>query len=166
MTSVVKLVRAHPRRAPDPIDRHVGLRVKSRRRYIGMSQSELAKRIGLTFQQVQKYETGANRISASKLYEISCALAVRVAYFFDELEGQTPSGENPQLYVSDSMTRGASAEVMTFLEIWPTMAPMARKAFMDLLQAFRKQDEAPKPNATLSHGEFSVLQMRSASAKI
>lgn len=71
--------------APHPIDIHVGGRVKRRRRDQGMSQTELADALGLTFQQVQKYERGANRISASKLYEIAMALNVPVAWFFREL---------------------------------------------------------------------------------
>ncbi|MFT4074353.1 MAG: helix-turn-helix transcriptional regulator [Asticcacaulis sp.] len=68
---------------PNPIDLHVGERVRLRRRHMGLSQEGLADRIGLTFQQVQKYERGANRISASKLFEISTALQVPVEYFFD-----------------------------------------------------------------------------------
>lgn len=65
-----------------PIDVHVGGRIRMRRKFCEMSQTELAGKIGLTFQQVQKYETGANRVSASKLYQISQTLRVPVAYFF------------------------------------------------------------------------------------
>ena len=96
----------------------------------------LGEALGLTFQQVQKYERGANRISASKLFEISKALAVRVAFFFEDLEGQATSNDNPLLFVSDPMTRGASGEAMAFLEVWPTLEPVTRKAVMDLVQAF------------------------------
>lgn len=70
-------------RAPNPVDLHVGARVRMRRKFLGMSQEGLAETIELTFQQVQKYERGANRISASKLYEISRALKAPVAYFFE-----------------------------------------------------------------------------------
>lgn len=70
-------------RAPNPVDLHVGARVRMRRKFLGMSQEGLAETIDLTFQQVQKYERGSNRISASKLYEISRALKAPVAYFFD-----------------------------------------------------------------------------------
>jgi len=65
-----------------PIDVHVGGRIRMRRKFCEMSQTELAEKIGLTFQQVQKYETGANRVSASKLYQISQTLRVPVTYFF------------------------------------------------------------------------------------
>ncbi|HMO43605.1 MAG TPA: helix-turn-helix transcriptional regulator, partial [Phenylobacterium sp.] len=60
-------------RAPNPVDRHVGLRIRLRRKELGVSQEKLAEAIGLTFQQVQKYERGANRVSASKLWEIARA---------------------------------------------------------------------------------------------
>ena len=66
-------------RSPNPVDLHVGARVRMRRRLRGVSQEKLADCLGLTFQQVQKYERGANRISASKLYEIAAALQTPVA---------------------------------------------------------------------------------------
>lgn len=68
---------------PNPVDVHVGERVRLRRKALGMSQTTLAEAIGLTFQQVQKYERGANRISASKLYEMARTLKVSLAYFYD-----------------------------------------------------------------------------------
>jgi transcriptional regulator with XRE-family HTH domain len=68
-----------------PVDRHVGQAVRLRRKLLGISQQALAQRLGLTFQQVQKYETGANRISASALYGIAHALGVPVSAFFDGL---------------------------------------------------------------------------------
>ena len=77
-----------PAASPNPIDAHVGRRVRMRRREIGMSQQTLADRLNLTFQQVQKYERGLNRISASKLFEIAEALEAPVGFFFD---GAAPS---------------------------------------------------------------------------
>ena len=74
-----------------PIDRHVGARIRMRRKILGVSQEKLADSLGLTFQQVQKYEKGANRVSASKLYEIAAALQTQVAYFFEGLAD--PSAE-------------------------------------------------------------------------
>ena len=70
---------------PSPIDVHVGGRVRRRRTLMGLSQEKLGEAIGLTFQQVQKYERGMNRISASKLYLLSNVLDVPVSYFFDDL---------------------------------------------------------------------------------
>jgi transcriptional regulator with XRE-family HTH domain len=72
-------------RAPNPVDLHVGARIRMRRKLLGVSQERLAEQLGLTFQQVQKYERGANRVSASKLYEIARALQTSVGYFFDGL---------------------------------------------------------------------------------
>jgi transcriptional regulator with XRE-family HTH domain len=72
-------------RAPNPVDLHVGARIRMRRKLLGVSQEKLAEQLGLTFQQVQKYERGANRVSASKLYEIAKALQTSVSYFFDGL---------------------------------------------------------------------------------
>lgn len=69
--------------APNPVDIHVGAKVKTRRITLGLSQEELADAIGLTFQQVQKYERGTNRISASRLYQIAKALKVPIEFFFD-----------------------------------------------------------------------------------
>jgi transcriptional regulator with XRE-family HTH domain len=79
------------RSAANPIDLHVGARIRMRRRLQGVSQEKLAEALGLTFQQVQKYERGANRVSASKLYEIAAMLKAPIAYFFDGLAD--PAGE-------------------------------------------------------------------------
>jgi transcriptional regulator with XRE-family HTH domain len=78
-----------PIRSPNPIDVHVGLQVRLRRKELKISQEKLADTLGLTFQQVQKYERGANRISASKLYEIARALRVSIAWFFEGLSDPT-----------------------------------------------------------------------------
>lgn len=72
-------------RTPNHVDLHVGGRVRMRRKMLDLSQDQLADAIGLTFQQVQKYERGANRISSSKLYEIAKTLQVPVSFFFDGL---------------------------------------------------------------------------------
>jgi transcriptional regulator with XRE-family HTH domain len=72
---------------PNPIDLHVGARVRVRRRFMQLSQSQLAEAIELTFQQVQKYERGSNRISASKLFEIAKTLKVPISYFFEGYDG-------------------------------------------------------------------------------
>lgn len=69
----------------DPIDIHVGARVKARRQQLGLSQEKLGETVGLSFQQIQKYEKGANRMGASRLYEISKILNVPVSFFFDDM---------------------------------------------------------------------------------
>ena len=83
-----------PRRGPNIVDVHVGGRIRLRRKLCGMSQEKLADALGLTFQQIQKYERGTNRVSASKLYEAATALGTPVAYFFEGLEGDTKVAEN------------------------------------------------------------------------
>jgi transcriptional regulator with XRE-family HTH domain len=83
------------KRNANPIDVHVGNRVRMRRMLIGMSQEKLGEQLGLTFQQVQKYEKGSNRVSASRLYQMGQILGVPVQFFYDDLPGSlagTPPG--------------------------------------------------------------------------
>lgn len=70
-----------------PVDVHVGKRIRHRRWLVGMTQQQLAEQVGIKFQQIQKYETGANRVSASRLWDIADALEVPVSFFFEGLEG-------------------------------------------------------------------------------
>lgn len=77
-------------RGPNPIDIHVGSRVRLRRQLLKMSQEKLGDELGVTFQQIQKYERGANRVGASRLYRLSRALDVPVQFFFEGLVGETP----------------------------------------------------------------------------
>ena len=79
---------------PDPIDCHVGSQLRLRRAQIGMTQVELGSKLGLSFQAVQKYETGENRVSASRLYQLARILEVSPAYFFEGLE-ETVGAEPP-----------------------------------------------------------------------
>lgn len=81
---------------PDPVDVHVGARVRERRVMLGLSQTTLATKIGLTFQQVQKYERGANRVSASMMWRMAEVLDVPISYFFDGLERNKPAGQPDQ----------------------------------------------------------------------
>lgn len=84
-----------PTGSPNPIDIHVGIRVRLRRTLLGLTQGQLGEAVGLTFQQVQKYERGYNRISASRLYDLSRVLDVPIGFFFDsmgeEIEAQSPA---------------------------------------------------------------------------
>lgn len=95
------------KKAPNPIDRHVGSRVRMRRMMLSMSQEKLGDALGLTFQQVQKYEKGANRIGASRLQQIARILQVPVSFFFDgapaqpgERTGSSEEAPSPS-YVAD-----------------------------------------------------------------
>jgi transcriptional regulator with XRE-family HTH domain len=94
-------------KSPNPVDRHVGSRVRMRRMLAGLSQEKLGTALGITFQQIQKYEKGTNRIGASRLQQISRALGVPVSYFFEDapggVDGADGSGfaESGGNYVSD-----------------------------------------------------------------
>ncbi len=78
------------KKPPNPIDVHVGSRVRLRRMLVGMSQEKLGEQLGLTFQQVQKYEKGTNRIGASRLFQISRILSVPVQFFYDDMSEAMP----------------------------------------------------------------------------
>ncbi len=80
-----------------PVDVHVGKRIRQRRWMVGMTQQQLAEKVGIKFQQIQKYETGMNRVSASRLWEIASALGVPVSFFFEGLG----SGRDQKEYPSD-----------------------------------------------------------------
>jgi transcriptional regulator with XRE-family HTH domain len=86
---------ADEKKKPNPIDIHVGSRVRLRRTMLGMSQEKLGEHLGITFQQIQKYEKGANRIGASRLQQISSVLNTPVSFFFEDAPGMsatTPAG--------------------------------------------------------------------------
>ncbi|MCO8145536.1 helix-turn-helix domain-containing protein [Rhodovulum tesquicola] len=76
-----------------PVDVHVGKRIRHRRWMVGMTQQQLAEKVGIKFQQIQKYETGMNRVSASRLWDIADALDVAVSFFFEGLDGKMAEGE-------------------------------------------------------------------------
>ncbi len=71
-----------------PVDAHVGKRIRHRRWMVGMTQQQLADKVGIKFQQIQKYETGMNRVSASRLWDIADTLGVQIAFFFEGLSGE------------------------------------------------------------------------------
>jgi transcriptional regulator with XRE-family HTH domain len=79
---------------PNPVDVHVGQRLRQRRVLVGLSQEKLARMVGITFQQVQKYERGANRIVASRLHELAQVLDVPVSYFFDDLSAKAANNDH------------------------------------------------------------------------
>ncbi len=90
------------KKRPNPIDIHVGSRIRLRRNMLGMSQEKLGENLGITFQQIQKYEKGTNRVGASRLQAIASILTVPVSFFFEDAPGQ-PHGGQPGL-AEDSQT--------------------------------------------------------------
>lgn len=81
------------KKTPNPVDSHVGSRVRMRRVLIGMSQEKLGEALGITFQQIQKYEKGTNRIGASRMQQIATVMGVPVSYFFDDAPGADAKGK-------------------------------------------------------------------------
>jgi transcriptional regulator with XRE-family HTH domain len=95
-------------KSPNPTDRHVGGRVCMRRKMLSMSQTELGNAVNVTFQQIQKYEKGSNRIGASRLLQISRFLEVPISFFFEDPRGPSKGRDDQQVhspdYVSDFLT--------------------------------------------------------------
>ncbi|SMX43208.1 helix-turn-helix domain-containing protein [Maliponia aquimaris] len=86
-----------------PVDVHVGKRIRHRRWLVGMTQQQLAERVGIKFQQIQKYETGANRVSASRLWDIADALDVAVSFFFEGIETEASDSSASEKVPADIM---------------------------------------------------------------
>ena len=120
---------------PNPVDVHVGARVRLRRTLLGMSQERLGEALGLTFQQVQKYERGANRIGASRLFDLARALQVPVGFFFDDLPDGVSEGDLPAVSAQgdDPMQRRETIElVRAFYRI---QDPGARRRLYELTRS-------------------------------
>ncbi len=113
-----------------PVDMHVGARVRQRRVLQGMTQTDLANALGLTFQQVQKYERGANRISASRLYDLARVFDVPVDYFFEDMPPEAAAS-------SPTKGRGRAQELLSY-----EPDPMTKRETLDLVRAYYKIENA------------------------
>ena len=135
---------AMTREGPDPIDVAVGARIRIRRRWLGFSQTQLANALGITFQQVQKYERGANRVSASKLYEIATTLHAPISYFFDGLDDPTGGGA-PSASGDDEQTVHAFLMTSEGLDLARgfTRIPRGRvrRRLLELIRALADDDD-------------------------
>jgi transcriptional regulator with XRE-family HTH domain len=129
------------KKVPNPIDIHVGSRVRLRRMLVGMSQEKLGEMLGLTFQQIQKYEKGANRIGASRLYQISQILDVPVQFFFEDIAAEhqmSPRGSgfsetDPAPLVMDFVS---SAEGLQLNRSYTRISdPTVRKKLLELVKS-------------------------------
>ncbi len=125
-----KIGYGHGTGIPNPVDVHVGARLRQRRTLLGMNQTKLGSSIGLTFQQVQKYEKGTNRISASRLYALSGTLDVPIEYFFSDM---------PTAVAASSPTLGGGRAKKP-----PSYQPdpMATRETLELVRAYYKIEDA------------------------
>ena len=120
-------------KSPNPIDIHVGSRVRMRRFLVGMSQGKLAEQLGVTFQQVQKYEKGTSRISASRLQTIARVFEVPVGFFFENMANYSHGEEDPLSDAADAtlLTRDGVALNKAFVGI---KSASVRKSIIDLVK--------------------------------
>ncbi len=124
---------------PNPIDVHVGKRIRLRRLFLGMNQETLATQLGVTFQQVQKYEGGSNRVSASRLAEMARVLDVPIPHFFAELpvEGKEPAARREE---RERMEQSETIDLLRFY--YGISDETIRKSFIDLVKVIAAQSEA------------------------
>ena len=116
---------------PHPIDTHVGRRLRARRRLLGLTQEALATAVDIKFQQIQKYESGSNRVSASRLWALAKALDVPVSYFFEGMNGSEPQLEH-------DLTGEYGVEKMPVAEI------LDEKETIDLVRCYYQLDKEPR----------------------
>lgn len=118
---------------PNPIDVHVGKRIRMRRLFLGMNQETLANALGLTFQQVQKYEGGANRVSASRLSAMADILGVPISFFFGDLQPDDAAQSPEEQANRERMERPETIELLRLYYAIPDS--QVRQRFLDLVRA-------------------------------
>ena len=133
---------------PHPIDAIVGARVRQRRTLLGMSQEKLGEAIGLTFQQVQKYERGTNRISASRLFEMARVLEAPVSYFFDGIED--PQAEAETAPAQRSAGQGERETDAAAAGGGRSTDPLARRETLELVRAYYRIQDPQARHGILS----------------
>ncbi|MBM2575343.1 helix-turn-helix transcriptional regulator [Jannaschia sp. Os4] len=118
-----------------PVDVHVGKRIRHRRWMVGMTQQQLAEKVGIKFQQIQKYETGMNRVSASRLWEIAETLEVPVGHFFEGLEGEAAVQQESHDFLSDR-------EAMELIRSYYAIPETQRRRLFDLARVLSESNAA------------------------
>ncbi|ASV86466.1 MULTISPECIES: helix-turn-helix domain-containing protein [Ochrobactrum] len=133
------------KKKPNPIDVHVGSRIRLRRNMLGLSQEKLGESLGITFQQIQKYEKGTNRVGASRLQAISSILTVPVAFFFEDAPGSNPTSQagfaedNEATYVVDFLNSNEGVQLTrAFTKI---ADPKVRRKIIDLVKSLAAEGE-------------------------
>jgi transcriptional regulator with XRE-family HTH domain len=139
------LVSTVPKKQANPIDAQVGNRVRLRRMLIGMSQERLGELLGLTFQQVQKYEKGVNRIGAGRLFEVSRILGVPIDYFYEGVNGQHPAGSHGHASgpstppIMEFVSSGEGLQLsLAFMRI---KDPKVRRRMLDLVKSLAEESD-------------------------
>lgn len=132
------------KKKPNPIDIHVGSRIRLRRTMLGMSQEKLGESLGITFQQIQKYEKGTNRVGASRLQNISSILNVPVSFFFEDAPGDNVGGGMAETassnYVVDFLSSSEGLQLnRAFVKI---ADPKVRRKIVDLVKALAAEAES------------------------
>lgn len=131
-------------REVNPVDRNVGKILKKRRIELGMSQQAIGERLGLSFQQVQKYESGANRVSASRLYDISKSLDVEISYFFEGADDAMDStyGELPETDENKLLSGRESLELLrSYISIKDTNIRKNARMFLASIASAQSKDD-------------------------
>ncbi|MDE0800002.1 MAG: helix-turn-helix transcriptional regulator [Rhodospirillaceae bacterium] len=138
-----------PSGKPNPVDVYVGSRVRLRRALLGLSQEKLGAAIGLTFQQVQKYERGANRIGASRLWDLSRVLDCPVSYFFEDMEDDVQAAsprnltgrtDEPEYKDTDQMTKRETLDLVR--AYYKITSPQVRRRIYELAKSLATAEEA------------------------
>ncbi len=139
---------------PNPVDVHVGSRVRLRRTLLGISQEKLGEAIGLTFQQVQKYECGANRIGSSRLYDLGRVLDVPVSFFFDDMPEQAAAASPARLAAADGIAHFSATapdpltrrETLELARHYHALPEDLRRSVYHLVKTMaRPADAGPRP---------------------
>lgn len=123
-----------PQGEPNPIDVHVGNRIRLRRTLLGLSQEKLASMLGLTFQQVQKYERGMNRVGASRLWDISKVLEAPIGFFYEDMDKSVAS-QSPRMF---SIPDASDIDFLEEEETPYNADPMQRQETIELVKAYYK----------------------------
>lgn len=124
------------RNKPDPVDVHVGERLRQRRTLLGLSQGEIGARLGLSFQQIQKYERGTNRIGASRLYRLSKVLGVPITYFFEDMSMEVAAASRHRAGVIADDAIPTPREVRILVRAYSRLpAAPVRRHIIDLIKA-------------------------------
>lgn len=133
-------------RTPHPVDIHVGKRLRMRRTILGLSQESLGNATGITFQQIQKYERGINRVGSSRLFEFSTILDIPVSYFFEGYEADTAhaglNDTNADTFDHEQMGSRETLEMMR--SYYRIENPMTRKRIFELIKSLAEKPEGEK----------------------